>query len=659
MITQRTFLRGLAAALLIAAVFIPLTTPLLAEAQGPVQGPPAPLGNQIQGPPLPAGQLSSNTNDGDADDCDSWFPMFCYGKKLLNWAMRWVLALFLSVTGLIITLMSSLIELMIDMSRDIIGGNPLVQNGFRITLGIANLGFVLAIIIIAFATILRLEKYEMKKTLQRLVIAAVMVNFSLTIAGLFLDFTNVLSYFFIDKITATTLSAGGAPALTSQFGEQMAASLNIQDLINIKDSTGSTGALVPVKDLADLIADFYANFVSLFIALVFSILILIIFGALAFMLVVRYIYLTVLIILMPLAWLFWTIPDLSKYWSKWWNKFFQWTFFLPTVTFFLYLAMLSSRGVDAVVASQVQQQFGHPFGAAVAVDTSVLQGSGVTGLLQLIVKLGLFVAALMVGQSLGIAGAEGGIGIAKAMGKKFTGGKSPYDWLKNKAEKSVTGFGGGKDAEGKEKRKYGIVPFLASGFMKTAPGFRGIAGSKLGAEVISKPLGREIAKQEIKKAEDMREAGAKLGAETTTSGDLYELRRRANKWRLVFPGMGGRNKGIMEARLAAAEIDKKGFDEMTPQGIPAAAFGGAGATAAFKPSEQKRYAKATTKIDSLLKRKGTIEKEEKEEEEEEKEEKRLERIAHKVGKHLGHGKRHTEKEHEEGDEKHGGEAHKP
>jgi len=50
---------------------------------------------------------------------------------------------------------------------------PAVELGWEITRNFVNLGFVIALIVIAMATILRLESYGMRRTLWRLIAAAI------------------------------------------------------------------------------------------------------------------------------------------------------------------------------------------------------------------------------------------------------------------------------------------------------------------------------------------------------------------------------------------------------------------------------------------------------------------------------------------------------
>src|SRR3989344_8140002 len=126
-------------------------------------------------------------NEGEAD-C-SLFALF----NCLTGAFQWVTLTIGYVIGRIIaffiTLAGSLITILINSNANILTNNYVLE-GFKISLSLANLGFVLAIILIAFGTILRVERYEFKRTLSNLVIAALLINFSFAIAGTIIDFTN-------------------------------------------------------------------------------------------------------------------------------------------------------------------------------------------------------------------------------------------------------------------------------------------------------------------------------------------------------------------------------------------------------------------------------------------------------------------------------------
>ena len=104
--------------------------------------------------------------------------------------------------------------------------SPIIESGWQIVLSFANLGFVLAIIIIAFATIFRLENYAMKQVLWKLIVAALLVNFSLVIAGAFINVSDVLAENFNAKISSQGWD---------YFSLKLAKILDVQALLSLKD----------------------------------------------------------------------------------------------------------------------------------------------------------------------------------------------------------------------------------------------------------------------------------------------------------------------------------------------------------------------------------------------------------------------------------------
>ena len=76
--------------------------------------------------------------------------------------------------------------------------SPAVKQGWAVVRDLCNMFFVVVLLIIAFATILRVEAYHYKKLLPRLVIMAVLINFSKTICGLFIDFRQVVMLTFVN-----------------------------------------------------------------------------------------------------------------------------------------------------------------------------------------------------------------------------------------------------------------------------------------------------------------------------------------------------------------------------------------------------------------------------------------------------------------------------
>ena len=113
------------------------------------------------------------------------------------YAATWFVA---GIMGLFISLGGVLIKLGLAFNQHVYD-SPFIQTGFGICLSLANLGFVLAIIVIALATILRSETYGYKKSLWRLVVMAILVNFGLVITAPIVNFANSMTIYFTNAVS--------------------------------------------------------------------------------------------------------------------------------------------------------------------------------------------------------------------------------------------------------------------------------------------------------------------------------------------------------------------------------------------------------------------------------------------------------------------------
>src|SRR3989338_5614254 len=364
--------------------------------------------------------------------------VFCHMSKFFNWASLFIGYLIGYVAGSFMTLAVGFIQILINLGSQIMA-SPLVTEGFKISLNIANLGFVLAIIVIAYTTIFRVAGYDTKALLQKLIIAALLINFSFAIAGVVIDFNNVFGNFFISAVSGGNIST---------FGTNLANSLSVQRLTGITPGTAGVG-----WEILKATASYFATFASVAATAIFSVVIVIVFFALAFMLLIRYLIITFLLIVMPIAWLSWVFPKMGHIWSEWWGTFFKWNFFFPAVSFFLYLGILTSQKIGQLVAS------GSANSAALGTaDTFMgLQANTTIGFLNILVQVGILVGGLMMAQRLGIRGADGAM---KAFG-------SAKNMIIGATGKAVRVGAGGNIAAGMLYKKGGVVEKTAGLLART------------------------------------------------------------------------------------------------------------------------------------------------------------------------------------------------
>jgi hypothetical protein len=322
--------------------------------------------------------------------------------KGVGWAAAAVGYIFGFITSFVFWLGGLLVTWALNINSQLLSGsNAIVHTGWQIVLNFANLGFVLAIIIIAFATIFRLQGYQMKQILWKLIVAALLVNFSLVIAGTFINVSDIFSRWLLAK---ATLEGPGT------FSIALANALGVQSFLNTSKPADEIDAII--KGLNNFGAHLLTFIASVFFVALFTLLGAITLLAIAVMLIIRYVALGILLILSPIVWLFWIFPGTAKYWQQWWEKFFRWTFFSPIVLFFLYLVVQTSVQIE-----KYAKQFN------IVMPELEAEGFtfGVDSILNLVIMLGLMFGGLMAANSLSITGAKTFYGAAQGTGKWFGG----------------------------------------------------------------------------------------------------------------------------------------------------------------------------------------------------------------------------------------------
>ena len=269
--------------------------------------------------------------------------------------------------------------------NDFISAAP-VAAGWVIVRDLCNMFFILILLVIAFATILRQENYSAKKLLPKLLIMAVLINFSKTICGLIIDFSQVIMLTFVNGF------AGSAGNFIDLFGMRHYTSLDSADKAGI-------GA---IDTTAGIIA-----------ALVFAIIALIVLIVLLAVLVMRIIMLWIYIILSPIAFLASAFPAGQKYASQWWGEFSKNVVVGPVLAFFIWLALSTISSVKIITPLP---------------DTSSC-AKGLTSIFcdqtfaTFVVGIGMLIGGLMVTQQMGgMAASIAGKGMAAIQkGKGLTG----------------------------------------------------------------------------------------------------------------------------------------------------------------------------------------------------------------------------------------------
>jgi|GEM_PF-3151283 len=196
---------------------------------------------------------------------------------------------------------------------------------------LSNMFFIVVLLIVAVGTMLRIEKYNYKQLLPKLLIMAVLINFSRTIAGFFIDISQVIMLTFFDSI-----NNDGAGAGTGNFQLLFAIGWDQLQLSAAAFwSFFDTSIEGPMLVVAAQIMSFM--YLVTGTTMMFTIL-----G----MLVFRIVALWVLIMFSPLAFFLSTFPQGEEYSGMWWKQFSSNVIIGPVLAFFLWLALLVNQDAD-------------------------------------------------------------------------------------------------------------------------------------------------------------------------------------------------------------------------------------------------------------------------------------------------------------------------
>ncbi len=392
--------------------------------------------------------------------------------------------------GILMVLISILIW--IAQYNDFIG-SPAVTNGWIIVRDLCNMFFILALLVIAFATILKLENYNIKKMLPKLIIMAILINFSKMICGLIIDFAQVIMLTFVD-------------GFKELGGGQLTQMLGIKDILKLDiglDEKVTLGSVVG----------------SYILALIYTIISVVVVGVIVAVLVIRMIMLWIYIVLSPLAYLLAAVPGGQKYSSQWWSEFTKNVIIGPVLAFFLWLSFASLGNVTPnniqkdVLKVESKQLSGIEADLASNITTNKVPNAGVAkagsreNMIMFIISIGMLMGGLVVTQQIGgLAGKAAGKGMATI--QKGQG-------LAQKAIQNITAKSG--KAVGR-----GALGVSSAGLMKLGKTTKSESLTKLGETGVS--WRKDLIKNNENRKRDKRiKLMRKMGMDVNTMEKVGEL----------------------------------------------------------------------------------------------------------------------------------------
>lgn len=270
--------------------------------------------------------------------------------------------------------------------------NPLIEAGWGLTRNLANMGIVLALIYIGIATALRVTGFEYKKSFFRLLLVALLINFTPLYCGIIVDASNILMNYFLHSV--------------SGFGQLTNLINNIESSLNFNPNS-----LNSIRDIAE---NFMFNAIGITVYSFAAAFILFIY---AFLFIIRYVAIWTLVIVSPIAFLFYILPNIRvySYFEKWWEQFLQWSFIGVILGFFLWL---SNYLMGITAQGKLMKD---------------IEKGGLLGAIGSLVPYSFALVLLFIGIEEGMSSSAMGASIVLSRAKHY--GRKSTEWMKEKGWK--------------------------------------------------------------------------------------------------------------------------------------------------------------------------------------------------------------------------------
>lgn len=335
-----------------------------------------------------------------------------------------LISIIISALGLILILVMKGLVLIATYQHFI--DSSAVEYGWKIVRDLCNMFFVVILLIIAFGTILNLPEYSYKKWLPKLILMAILINFSKTICGLLIDVAQVVMLTFVNSFKDVA-------------GANLIQILGINEILQIAQNSTT------VSDWT-VIGAYVLGLIYLVIAIITIV-------AMMAMLAMRLVMIWIYVVLSPLAYLLAAFPGGSKYSGQWWDEFTKNLIVGPVLAFFIWLSFAALQAGDLKFDTTAADS-----SAANEIGTTIQGGddpaaaseaSKPSSLIKFVIAIGMLLGGMKIAQEIGgqagklagsvaskgnklAIGAAAGVGLAALRTAKRKGGDL-RDWASEKA----------------------------------------------------------------------------------------------------------------------------------------------------------------------------------------------------------------------------------
>ena len=460
-------------------------------------------------------------------------PKIDFIDQMLLWAASFIMAAAGAIGQLIVVLMNVMVPL---MTYNGFVSSPVIGAGWALVRDSVNMFFVIILIAIAMGTIFGVARFQWKQQITRLMIFAIVINFSRTLCGIMIDFGQVLMLTF-------------ANALKDIAGGNMIQMFGLRDAMDVAGT--AVDSTVGISAFDEFAAAFIAfgMFAAVLTALIF----------LTAILAYRIVLLWVLVTIAPLAWFVGGASGVVKSgaYAGWWKRFSCAVSIGPVVTFFLWLA-LAVAGSGSIASTE---NFTVTTGEG-GVSGSILKSMDSSRMLSFIIGISMLFAGFEAANEVcaSVPGMMGSLvkNMTSQAGKVAGAPMAAVTWAGAKA--SRTGLAAGR---GMGRFAYRNTAGRAGDALKgVVAGGLGVLASGAGGGLVPASV-RRAAAVGAGKMNSKREAEARQSIEGETPMDKKSLIAYLQSG----PPMDAQGRKKYMARLNQAMGDKGVLKDLGPEGL--------------------------------------------------------------------------------------------
>jgi hypothetical protein len=243
--------------------------------------------------------------------------------SVFAWLAQVILKFVSWLTYLSGMLLNTVIRFTVVDMASYISKNGAVTGAWKTVRDISNMGFIFVLLYAGIKMILGIGK-NVQRLIVTVIVVAILMNFSLFFTKVIIDASNILAMFFYGAMAPDALTS-----TSSGLADSLLAPLKIQTIWKM-----------PENITADKL--FIIGVMGSIVALVAAF----VFFAISIMFIIRFVALVFVMILSPLAFMAYILPDLEKYRDQWWGTLMGQAFFAPIYFMLTWIVLKIVEGIS-------------------------------------------------------------------------------------------------------------------------------------------------------------------------------------------------------------------------------------------------------------------------------------------------------------------------